>query len=91
MTLGKSLFFPSLSLLKREMEVALLTSGEMIRLTMPNPGCPARGHLASLCPELRAQLSLGVEGGEAEGERAPIKLNNYPCLGNNSQLEGAPL
>lgn len=38
--------------------------------------------------ELWGQLFPGAGGGEAEGERAPMKLNDYPCFGNNSPAGG---
>lgn len=56
----------------------------MIYLTTPKPSCPRGGNSFPSFPlngrELWGQLSLGVGGGEAEGERAPTRLNNYPHL-----------
>lgn len=49
---------------------------------------PSKGTPCQPLPKLRAQLSPGVEGGEAEGERAAMKLNDYPRPGNNSPAGG---
>lgn len=52
--------------------------------TAPGPSHPGQGSsLPSLCLdvwEMWGQLSPGVRGGEAEGERAWMWLNNYPRL-----------